>query len=84
MGNLLDSFVVAANSHDGTTAARKWEGLAWQNPLLDEVEKIFADGSYRGTFSKQMPERYGISTVGRTYLCFQLSLSEKVQFLNKT
>ncbi|WP_373514548.1 hypothetical protein, partial [Persicitalea sp.] len=61
MGKLLDSFVVAANSHDGTTAARKWEGLAWQNPLLDEVEKVFADGSFRGTFSQEMPEKHGVS-----------------------
>ena len=62
MGNLLDSFVVAANSHDGMTAARKWEGLAWQNPLLDEVEKVFADGSFKGTFSREMPEKNVIST----------------------
>lgn len=60
MGNLLDSFVVAANSHDGTTAARKWEGLAWQNPLLDEVETVFADGTFRGTFSQEMLEKHGI------------------------
>ena len=61
LGNLLDSFVVAANRYDGTTAARKWEGLAWQNPLLDEVEKVFADGSFRGTFSQEIPEKHGIS-----------------------
>ena len=61
MGNLLDSFVVAANSHDGMTAARKWEGLAWQNSLLDKVEKVFADGSFKGAFSQQMPQRHGIS-----------------------
>jgi hypothetical protein len=45
---------------DGTTAARKWEGLAWQNPLLDEVETVFADGTFRGTFSQEMLEKHGI------------------------
>ena len=61
LGNLLDSFVVAANRYDGTTAAGGWGGLALHNTLLDDVQKVFADGTFKGTFSREMAEKHGIS-----------------------
>lgn len=61
MGNLLESFVVAANRHDGTTAAGHWGVLALQNILLDDVQKVFADGTFRGTFTEEMGQKHGIS-----------------------
>lgn len=61
LGNLLDSFVVAANRYDGTTAASHWGGLALRNTLLDDVQKVFADGTFKGTFSREMAEKHGIS-----------------------
>ena len=59
LGNLLDSFVVSANCYDGTTAIKYWESLSYDNILLDNVTKIYADGTFGGTFSKEMAERYG-------------------------
>ena len=59
LGNLLDSFVVSANCYDGTTAIKYWESLSYHNILLDNVTKIYADGTFGGTFSKEMAERYG-------------------------
>ena len=50
MGNLVDSFVVAANCHDGTTAARYWEALTTSNELLDRVRVVYADGTFGGVF----------------------------------
>ena len=61
MGNLLDSFVVSANCYDGTTVIKYWESLSYDNILLDNVTKIYADGTFGGTFSKEMAERYGIT-----------------------
>ena len=61
LGNLLDSFVVAANRYDGTTAAANWGGLALQNTLLEGVRKVFADGTFKGTFSREMEDKHGLS-----------------------
>ena len=60
LGNLLDSFVVAANSYDGTTAARYWEVASCHNILLDNIEKIYADGTFGGTFSNEMREKQAV------------------------
>ena len=61
LGNLLDSFVVSANCYDGTTAIKYWESLSRPNILLDNVNKIYADGTFGGTFSREMTERYSIT-----------------------
>ncbi len=61
LGNLLDSFVVSANSYDGTTAIKHWELMSINNVLLDNVKKIYADGTFGGTFTKGMEEKYAIS-----------------------
>lgn len=61
LGNLLDSFVVAANSYDGTTAACYWEALSCHNVLLENVEKVYADGTFGGTFTRDMKEKHGIT-----------------------
>jgi putative transposase len=61
LGNLLDSFVVSANSYDGTTAIDYWENLSLHNYLLDNIKYIYADGTFGGTFSKEMNEKYRIS-----------------------
>ena len=61
LGNLLDSFVVSANCYDGTTAIKYWKSLSCHNILLDNVTKIYADGTFGGTFSKEMIERYSIT-----------------------
>jgi putative transposase len=60
LGNLIDSFVVAANSYDGTTAIKRWEELSFNNVLLEKVGKIFADGTFGGTFAREMQEKYQI------------------------
>lgn len=60
LGNLLDSFVVSANSYDGTTAIDYWESLSLYNCLLDNIKYIYADGTFGGTFSKEMNEKHSI------------------------
>ena len=60
LGNLLDSFVTAANCHDGTTAIKYYRTLSVENPLLEKIEKIFADGTFGGKFSQQMQAEYQI------------------------
>lgn len=60
LGNLLDSFVVSANSYDGTTAIGYWESLSCRNCLLDNIEYIYADSSFGGTFSKEMSKKYKV------------------------
>lgn len=61
LGNLIESFVVGANVHDGTTAARRWQVMATGNQLLDRqlldrVEIIYADGTLGGTFRTCMEQ----------------------------
>jgi len=60
LGNLLDSFVVSANSYDGTTAAKYWNTMCSNNELLQNVKMIFADGTFGGTFKKEMKDKYHI------------------------
>jgi putative transposase len=60
LGNLLDSFVVSANSYDGTTAAKYWSTMYDNNELLQNIKLIFADGTFGGTFRKEMEDRYNI------------------------
>jgi len=43
---------VVANRYDGTTATDKWFGLALQTTLLDKVEIIFADGTFKDNPSR--------------------------------
>ncbi len=40
LGNLLDSFVVAANSFDGTTAIKRWCTKYSENELLENIQLI--------------------------------------------
>ncbi|MCU0451389.1 MAG: IS5 family transposase [Bernardetiaceae bacterium] len=61
LGNLLDSFVTPANCHDGTTAAKYWQTLSLRNVLLENVEKVYADGTFGGTFGQEMGEKMGIT-----------------------
>lgn len=61
IGNLIESFVVSANCYDGTTAFEYWESLSCTNILMDNIAKIYADGTFGGTFSRKMNEKYDIS-----------------------
>jgi len=61
LGNLLDSFVVSANSYDGTTAAKYWNTMYRNNELLQNIKLVFADGTFGGTFRNQMEEKYNIA-----------------------
>jgi putative transposase len=61
LGNLLDSFVVPANSYDGTTASKYWNQMYCNNELLQNVKLIFADGTFGGTFRNEMERKYSIS-----------------------
>lgn len=60
LGNLLDCFAVPANSYDGTAAAKHWQTVHHNNELLQNVSLIFADGTFGGTFRRQMKDRYTI------------------------
>jgi len=60
LGNLLDCFVVPANSYDGTTAAKYWSSMYNNNELLQNIKLVFADGTFGGTFRNQMQDRYTI------------------------
>ena len=60
LGNLLDSFVVPANCYDGTTAIKHWGTMCFDNELLQNIKLIFADGTFGGTFRKEMAEKYNI------------------------
>jgi putative transposase len=60
LGNLLDSFVVAANLYDGTTAIKQWKYIETENILVENISKIYADGTFGGTFSKEIKEKYDI------------------------
>jgi putative transposase len=61
LGNLLDSFVVSANRYDGTVAINRWNTMSCNNELLQNVHLVFADGTFGGTFRKEMEEKYNIS-----------------------
>ena len=61
LGNLLDSFVTAANCYDGTTAIKYWEVLSLHNILLENIQIVYADGTFGGTFKQQMHEKMGIT-----------------------
>jgi putative transposase len=61
LGNTLDSFVVSANHYDGTTAAKHWNKMLCKNELLQNIKLIFADGTFGGTFRKEMEEKYNIN-----------------------
>jgi len=63
LGCLLDSFVVAANNYVGVKAAKRWETFGKDNILLIQVEKVYADGTFGGTFTKQMKENYNLEVV---------------------
>jgi putative transposase len=54
LGNLLDCFVVSANSFDGTTAAKYWRNMYNNNELLQNIKRVFADGTFGGAFRKEM------------------------------
>uniref|UniRef100_A0AAU6WSR2 Uncharacterized protein n=1 Tax=Chryseobacterium endophyticum TaxID=1854762 RepID=A0AAU6WSR2_9FLAO len=60
MGNLLDSFVVPANSYDGTTVIKHWKRIYSENELLENIQRIYADGTFGGTFRRQMKTKYEI------------------------
>ena len=60
LGDLLDCFVVSANSYDGTTAAKYWNTMCTENELLQNIKLIFADGTFGGTFRKEMEEKHNI------------------------
>ena len=59
LGNLIESFVCPANSYDGTTAIKTWK-YAFDNPLLYEVESVFADATFGGTFKREMKQEMNI------------------------
>ncbi len=61
LGNLLDSFVTPANCYDGTTAIKYWEVLSLHNILLENIQIVYADGTFGGTFTQQMHEKMGIT-----------------------
>jgi putative transposase len=60
LGNLLASFVCSANCYDGTTALKKWELLSIEHILLDKIKKVYADGTFGGSFKREMQEKMGI------------------------
>jgi len=60
LGNLVESFVCPANYYDGTTAIKKWKIYTFDNPLLDTVKSIYADGTFKGTFSRVMQQEMNI------------------------
>lgn len=63
LGNLLDSFVVSANSYDGTTAAKYWSCMHHNNELLENIQLIFADGTFGGKFRNLMKNKYNIDVL---------------------
>jgi len=58
LGNLLASCVVAANCHDGATAARLWDALALGNELLDQLQLVFVDGGFGKRFRQHLAQRH--------------------------
>ena len=60
LGNLIYGRVFAANVHDGTTAAGFFESALHFQPLLDDVEKIYADGTFGGTFKSLIFNKFNI------------------------
>jgi hypothetical protein len=61
LGNLLDSFVTPANCYNGTTAIKYWEVLALHNILLDNIQIVYADGTFGGTFKQEIGKKMGIT-----------------------
>lgn len=79
-GNLLASFVVAANSYDGTNDAKFWHALLLQSNLLDRIKTIFADGTFSGTFTDLVKKHYNIDV---TILKIQIAPKGKVSIHEK-
>ena len=63
MGNLLDSFVVPANCYDGTTALSYWGKLSMDNILLEQVQYVYADGTFGGQFRDGLEKQFDITVV---------------------
>jgi putative transposase len=61
LGNLLNASVVSANCHDGVTAAQLWEYWSLNQPLLDKVNLVFADGTFGGTFKRHLEASCGVN-----------------------
>jgi putative transposase len=61
LGNLLDSFVTPANCYDGTTAIKYWALLSSKNILLANIQTVYADGTFGGTFKHDMEQKMGIT-----------------------
>jgi transposase len=57
LGNLVASCVVAANCHDGATAAKGWDAWALGNELLDQVQTVFVDGGFGRRFRQYLARR---------------------------
>ena len=55
--------MVSANHYDGTTATKHWNKMLCNNELLPNIKLIFADGTFGGTFRKEMEEKHNIGVV---------------------
>ena len=52
LGNVLWTKVVAANRHEGATAGAHWAGAMLSQPLLEDLQSVYADASFGGLFAQ--------------------------------
>jgi putative transposase len=54
MGLILGIGINSANQHDSKTGLRLWQEVRLFNPVVDEVEIIYADSTFGGYFKQQI------------------------------
>ncbi len=63
LGCLLESFVVAANHYDGVITAQRWQVFGRSNLLLANLQKLYADGTFGGSFTAPMLQEFNIEVI---------------------
>ena len=60
LGNVLASRVLPAGEHDGTAAIAFWDEVVAAHDLLGQIQLVFVDSTFHGTFREHLAQRYGI------------------------
>lgn len=56
-GNLLAAWVTSAAVHDGTAAVAEWEHLTLHHELLDEIQTLYVDNTFRAGMQRALGKR---------------------------
>jgi len=63
MGHILGIQVGPANQHDSKTGLQLWQEVQLLNPVVEEVELIYADSTFGGAFKQQVEATLAVQVV---------------------